>query len=229
MHGDNTYAYGNWGIVITVLAVTLFFLFKLIPMHTRLSKRSGGALVAFLVALFAEMYGFPLTIYLLSSFVGIRLPFDHISGHLLGDLISYLGLGNGWLIVMVLSNVLILIGIWIISDGWERVYKSQSELVTDGIYRHVRHPQYTGIFIITLGFMIQWPTLATLLLWPFVIWMYVRLARREERDVLAQHGQAYRDYMDRTPMFFPRLFGRREKRSAQSPVRPHPVRNPRDE
>ena len=82
------------------------------------------------------------------------------------------------------------------------MYASQGELVTDGVYRHVRHPQYTGIFIITLGFMIQWPTLATLVLWPFVIWMYVRLARREERDVLEQHPAAYRGrYMERTPMF----------------------------
>lgn len=209
MHGDNAYAYGNWGIAITMIAISLFFIFKFVPMKTRLGKRSGGALIAFIVALFAEMYGFPLTIYLLSSFVGIRIPLDHISGHLLGDLLTRLGLGNGWAIVMILSNLLILIGILIVSAGWERVYVAQGELVTDGVYRHMRHPQYTGIFIITLGFMIQWPTLATLILWPFVIWMYVRLARREERDVLQKHPEAYRAYMQRTPMFFPNPFSLR--------------------
>lgn len=203
MHGESGYAYGNWGIAVTMIAISLFFIFKFIPMKTRLGKRSGGALIAFIVALFAEMYGFPLTIYLASHFFGVQLSLDHISGHLLGDLITYLGLGNGWFIVMLLSNVLILIGIWIISAGWERVYESQGAVVTDGIYRYIRHPQYTGIFIITLGFMIQWPTLATLVLWPFVIWMYVRLARREERDVLEKHPDAYRAYMERTPMFFP--------------------------
>lgn len=208
MHGNSGYAYGNWGIAITMIAISLFFIFKFIPMKTRLGKRSGGALIAFIVALFAEMYGFPLTIYLASHFVGIDISLDHISGHLLGDLITYLGLGNGWFIVMLLSNVLILIGIWIISAGWERVYESQGELVTDGIYRYMRHPQYTGIFIITLGFMIQWPTLATLILWPFVIWMYVRLARREERDVLEKHPEEYGTYMERTPMFFPGLRNR---------------------
>jgi protein-S-isoprenylcysteine O-methyltransferase Ste14 len=220
MHGDDGYAYGNWGLAITMIVVSLFFIFKFIPMRTRLGKRSGGALIAFIVALFAEMYGFPLTIYLASHFVGIDISLDHISGHLLGDLITYLGLGNGWLIVMLLSNVLILIGIWIISSGWERVYASQGELVTDGIYRHMRHPQYTGIFIITLGFMIQWPTLATLVLWPFVIWMYVRLARREERDVHEQHPAAYREYMERTPMFFPNPLSRRgsdERGNVESP------------
>jgi protein-S-isoprenylcysteine O-methyltransferase Ste14 len=214
MHGDSGYAYGNWGIAITMIAISLFFIFKFIPMKTRLGKRSGGALIAFIVALFAEMYGFPLTIYLASHFFGVQLSLDHISGHLLGDLITYLGLGNGWFIVMLLSNVLILIGIWIISAGWERVYESQGEIVTDGIYRYMRHPQYTGIFIITLGFMIQWPTLATLILWPFVIWIYVRLARREERDVLDKHPEAYRAYMDRTPMFFPNPFSPRPSTGA---------------
>jgi len=78
-------------------------------------------------------------------------------------------------------------------------------LVTDGLYAHTRHPQYTGIYIITLGFMIQWPTLITLILWPFVIGMYYRLAKREEQDALNKFGQKYREYMERTPMFFPRL------------------------
>lgn len=214
MHGDGN-AYGNWGLVVTMVVVSLFFIFKFIPMRTRLGKRSGGALIAFVVALFAEMYGFPLTIYLLSHFVGIKIPLDHVSGHLLGDFITWLGIGNGWAIVMVVSNLLIIAGIWIISAGWERVYESQGELVTDGVYRYIRHPQYTGIFIITLGFMIQWPTLATLVLWPFVVWMYVRLARREERDVLAAHPDRYRAYMNRTPMFIPRLFGARQSGLSQ--------------
>lgn len=208
MHGEG-YAYGNWGLVVTTVAISLFVIFRFIPMRTRLGRRSGGALIAFMVALFAEMYGFPLTIYLLSHFVGIRIPLDHVSGHLLGNLITWLGLGNGWAIVMIISNLLIIGGLWLIAAGWERVYEAQGRLVTDGVYRYIRHPQYTGIFIITLGFMIQWPTLATLILWPFVIWMYVRLAKREERDVLKEYPEEYRAYMERTPMFFPRVPGTR--------------------
>jgi methanethiol S-methyltransferase len=204
------YAYGNWGIAIAVILVSLFFLFKFIPMRTRPEQRSGGALIAFLVALFTEMYGFPLTIYFASHFLGIRIPLDHVSGHLLGDLITYLGLGNGWFIVMLVSNLLLIAGIWLVSDGWELVYRSKGELVTSGVYSRVRHPQYAGIFVITLAFMIQWPTLPTLILWPFVIAMYVKLARREEQDVLARFPVEYRDYMKRTPMFVPRLFGSRE-------------------
>lgn len=206
MHNQG-YAYGAWGMVITVVLVSLFFVFRFIPMQTRLGKRSGGALIAFIIALFTEMYGFPLTIYLLSHWMGWKIPLDHISGHLLGDLITSLGLGNGWAIVMIVSNVLLVLGIWLIMTGWEQVYQSEGEMVTDGLYARMRHPQYTGIFVVTLAFMVQWPTLTTLILWPFVIGMYYRLARREEKDALNEFGDAYRQYMARTPMFVPKLSG----------------------
>lgn len=203
MHNGD-YAYGSWGMVITMALISAFVILRYLPATTRLGKRSGGALIAFIVALFAEMYGFPLTIYLLGHFVGIEIPFDHVSGHLLGDLVTWLGLGNGWLIVMLLSNALLLVGLLLIMEGWKLVYRSEGELVTHGVYAHIRHPQYTGIFVITLAFMIQWPTLATLVLWPFVIAMYVRLARREERDVMAEYPEAYAAYKDRVPAFIPR-------------------------
>jgi protein-S-isoprenylcysteine O-methyltransferase Ste14 len=207
MHAQG-YAYGNWAIVVTMVLISLFFIFRFLPMRTGMHKRSGGALIAFIIALFTEMYGFPLTIYFLGHFLGIRIPLDHISGHLLGDLLTYLGLGDGWAIVMIVSNVLIFVGIWLVSAGWEQVYRAQDRLITTGVYAYMRHPQYTGIYIITLGFMIQWPTLITLILWPFVIGMYYRLAKREERDALEKFPSDYRRYMEQTPMFFPR-FSRR--------------------
>lgn len=205
---DQEYAYGNWGLVFTTVMVSLFFILWFVPMRTRLGKRSGGALIAFLVALFTEMYGFPLTIYLLGHFVGIDIPLTHTSGHLLGDLITNLGLGNDWFIVMLISNLLLIIGIWLITSGWELVYESEGRLVTQGVYAYMRHPQYTGIFIITLAFMVQWPTLPTLILWPFVIAMYLRLARQEEQDVRETCPEEYDEYSRRTPMFLPRLFPR---------------------
>ncbi len=192
------YAYGAWGMVITVVLVSLFFIFRFIPMRTRLGKRSGGALIAFVIALFTEMYGFPLTIYLLSHWMGWKIPLDHVSGHLLGDLITSLGLGNGWAIVMIISNILPVLGIWLIMTGWGQVYRSEGKLVTGGLYARMRHPQYTGIYVVTLAFMIQWPTLTTLILWPFVIGMYCRLARREEQDAINEFEDAYRRYMERT-------------------------------
>jgi len=199
-----------------MVAIALFFIFKFLPMRTSMHKRSGGALIAFIVALFTEMYGFPLTIYFLTHWLGFRIPLDHISGHLLGDLMTYLGLGNGWFIVMLVSNILLILGIWLIADGWEKVYKSEGQLVTDGVYGYVRHPQYSGIYIVTLAFMIQWPTLTTLILWPLVIAMYYRLARKEERIAIDQFGDRYRDYMRRTPMLIPKLFGRHRPQASES-------------
>ena len=182
MHHEG-YAYGSWGLVVTMVVLSLFFITRFLPLRTKFEKRSGGAFIAFLVALFAEMYGFPLTIYLLAHFFGVEIGFDHVSGHLLGDLITWLGLGNGWFIVMALSNALLLLGIWMVSSGWQLVYESEGKLVTHGIYKYMRHPQYSGMFVIA---------------------MYVRLARKEEEDVSKEFPGEYAEYMKRTPMFFPR-------------------------
>jgi len=150
MAHDN--AYGQWGLAVAMIAISLFFLAKYVPIRTRMEKRSGGALATFLVALFAEMYGFPLTIYSLSHFVGIKVPLDHISGHLLGDLISWSGLGNGWLIVMILSNLVLIAGIWLISASWQRVYDAQGDAghrwtlslhAPSAVHRNLHH--YTGL------------------------------------------------------------------------------------
>ena len=105
----------------------------------------------------------------------------------------------------MVSNLLLLIGVVLIVEGWKLVYRSGGALVTHGVYRWMRHPQYTGIFVITLGFMIQWPTFPTLILWPFVMGMYVRLARREERDALNAFPDEYEAYREQVPMFVPRL------------------------
>jgi protein-S-isoprenylcysteine O-methyltransferase Ste14 len=201
------YAYGHWTLVLGSILLVLFFVSRHIPLKTKLEKRSGGVLAAFVVALFTEMYGVPLTIYLLSSRFGIEIPFTHKYGHLLAYLLTYVGLDilYGWTLVMILSNAMIIIGmIWIIR-GWEQVYNSGGELVTTGIYARMRHPQYSGIFLATTGFLIQWPTLLTLILFPFVVTMYYRLAMREEIAVQEKFGDAYRDYRRRVPAFAPRL------------------------
>lgn len=202
------YAYGHWSLVIVSVLLVFFFISRHIPVRTRLEKRSGGILAAFIVALFTEMYGIPLTIYFLSSRFGIEIPLTHKYGHLLAYLMTYIGLDilYGWVLVMIVSNVMILIGmIWIIK-GWEQVYSSGGGLVSTGIYARMRHPQYSGIILATTGFLIQWPTLLTLILFPFVVSMYYRLALREERDVQEKFQDEYRDYRRRVPAFVPRVF-----------------------
>jgi len=116
---------------------------------------------------------------------------------------------------MLVSNILPILGIWLVSAGWQLVYNAGGNLVTHGVYAHMRHPQYTGIYIITLAFMIQWPTLTTLILRPFVIVMYYRLARKEEKIALEKYGDRYREYMKRTPMFVPRILWGNRKEQAE--------------
>ncbi len=195
--------YGNWLIVISLLLLSLFFILKYIPLKTKFQKRSGGVLIAFIIALFTEMFGFPLTIYFLSSFLGIKIPLTREGGHLFGELLTYLGLRNGWLIVMIISSILIGVGIWLVIEGWSRVYYSKGKLITKGIYSKMRHPQYAGILFISLGFLIQWPTLITLILFPFLVIMYYKLAKREEKDIEERYKKKYLNYKKRVPMFIP--------------------------
>ena len=202
------YAYGHWSLVIASILLVFFFVSKYIPIRTRLEKRSGGVLATFIIALFTEMYGFPLTIYFLSSRLGIEIPFTHKYGHLLAYLLTYIGLDilYGWALVMIVSNVMIIIGIIWISRGWEQVYSSDGELVTTGIYTRMRHPQYSGVILAATGFLIQWPTLLTLILFPFVVGMYYRLAMREEIDVEEKFKAEYLDYRKDVPAFVPKVF-----------------------
>lgn len=199
------YAYGYWGLVLVLIVLSVFFVTRYTPMRTRMEKRSGGILIAFAIALFTEMYGFPLTIFFLSSFLGVDIPLTHEWGHLLGALITSMGLGNGWLIVMVVSMILILIGLRFVINGWRQIYGAEGGLVTTGFYSKMRHPQYTGILLMTIGFLVQWPTLITLIMWPFLATSYYRLARTEERLAEEKFGSEYLDYKKKVPMFLPSI------------------------
>jgi protein-S-isoprenylcysteine O-methyltransferase Ste14 len=203
-------AYGLWFLVAMNSAVFILFAFSFTRPTTSRDWRSFGAFSAFIVALFVEMYGFPLTIYLLSGWLGSRFPglnlYGHDSGHLWHTL---LGLqGNPHLDVFhILSNLLIFGGFILLSASWRVLYAAQKnhELATTGPYAWVRHPQYLGFILIMLGFLLQWPTLPTLVMFPILVYMYTKLARREEREVLAEFGTAYARYAEAIPAFIPRL------------------------
>jgi methanethiol S-methyltransferase len=159
------------------------------------------------VALFTEMYGFPLTIYILTSALGSRYPalnpFSHAGGHLW---VTLPGGGAAMMsVIHLVSNALMFGGLAIMAQGWHRIHRAQVALVTDGIYGIVRHPQYSGLFAITIGLLVQWPTIVTALTWPILVFMYVRLARREETEAASRFGEAYRVYAQRVPRFLPRF------------------------
>ena len=201
-------AYGLWGLVILNSAIFIFFAFSFFKPRTTRDWRSFSAFSAFLVALFAEMYGFPVTIYLLSGWLQSRYPgidwFSHDAGHLLEELI-------GWRAnphfgpFHLLSFVLIGGGFILISAAWRVLYAAQASgaLATTGLYDYVRHPQYVGFILVMLGFLVQWPTLLTLAMFPVLVVMYVRLGKQEERDARAAFGETYDKYAARVPAFVP--------------------------
>ncbi len=208
---SETPAYGLWMLVILNTAVFILFALSFARPQTKRDWRSFGAFSAFLMALFTEMYGFPLTIYLLSGWLGSNYPgidlLSHDSGHLWSTLFGWQG-DPHFSPFHLLSYVLIGGGFFLISTAWEVLYKAQREhrLATDGPYARLRHPQYVGFVVIMLGFLLQWPTLISLLMFPILVVMYVRLARREEAEAIAEFGDAYSVYKKTVPTFFPRLY-----------------------
>ena len=209
----DTPAYGLWILAAINATVFILFAFSFTHLKTRRDWRSFGAFSAFIIALFAEMYGFPLTIYLLSGWLSTNYPglslYGHDSGHLWHTLLGLKG-DPHFDIFHILSTVSIFGGFILLSASWRILYKVQKQhkLATTGPYAYVRHPQYVGFILIMLGFLLQWPTLPTLIMFPILVYMYVRLANREERDVTAEFGELYVRYAKVTPAFIPRVIKR---------------------
>ena len=203
-------AYGLWTLVVLNSAVFLIFAFSFAKPQTPRDWRSFGAFAAFIVALFAEMYGFPLTIYLLSGWLQTRYPgldlMSHDSGHLWSTLLGRQGdphLGP----LHLLSYVLLAGGFWLLSSAWNVLYHAQRRqaLATAGPYARIRHPQYLAFVLILLGFLLQWPTLLTLAMFPVLLVMYARLAISEEAELQQRFGAQYQTWAARTPRFLPAL------------------------
>jgi protein-S-isoprenylcysteine O-methyltransferase Ste14 len=209
---SNAPAYGLWTLVVINSAIFLIFAFSFTKPTTRRDWRSFSAFSAFIVALFVEMYGFPLTIYVLSGWLGRRYPgldlTSHDAGHLWNTVFGLNGNAHmnplHWL-----SNLLIVAGFLLLAAAWDVLYRAQraGRLATEGPYARVRHPQYDAFIVIMLGFLLQWPTLLTLLMFPVLVFMYVRLAKREDAEARVSFGEQWEHYAARTPRFFPR-FGR---------------------
>jgi protein-S-isoprenylcysteine O-methyltransferase Ste14 len=203
------YGYGLWALVLINSAIFIIFALSFFHPHSKRDWRAMGLFSGFVVALFTEMYGFPLTIYLLSGWLGSRFPalnLTHNGGHLWSDLV-------GWpwdphlSPFHIASYALIGGGFWLIASAWSVLWRAQREgkLATTGAYERIRHPQYAGFLAIMVGFLLQWPTILTLAMFPVLVYVYRRLAIGEEREVRREFGISWDAYAAATPRFIPHL------------------------
>jgi len=217
---------GAWGIALIVIVLASWFLYRYLAPKTWREWAGAGVVQAFIIALYAEMYGFPLTIYLLVRFFG--LDRTYLNANLWSTLLGY---GEtGMMISMILGYLILFAGFGIFMEGWRELHRARQEnrLVTDRLYGLVRHPQYTGLFIALFGEgIVHWPTIFSIALFPIIVLTYVLLARSEERKMLDQFGEEYRLYRLRVPGFIPRwgqwrnliaMRGRTPAESGQTPV-----------
>jgi len=199
------YDYGLWGAVLFNILIFSFFTYAVFKPSTKRDWRTLGTFTAFMVALFTEMFGFPLTIYFLTSILGknypVLDPFTHINGHLW---VTFAG-GSHVLfsILHPLSEIIIYAGLFVIAIGWKRIHSANGELATNGIYGYVRHPQYSGFILMITGFLIQWPTIITVIMAPILLIIYSKLAKSEEENMISLFGESYLEYRKRVPAFFP--------------------------
>ena len=210
---NGTPAYGLWSLVLLNSAIFIMFAFSFFKPQTARDWRTFGAFAAFIVALFVEMYGFPLTIYLLSGWLQTRYPgldiLSHDAGHLWATLLGDKGFGGDphSCVLHLLSYAFLGGGFWLLSSAWNVLYHAQRRqtLAVSGPYERIRHQQYVAFVLILFGFLLQWPTVLTLLMFPLLLVMYGRLAVTDESEMRARFGAEFERYAARTPRFIPHV------------------------
>ncbi len=204
---------GMWGLAVIVIVITSWLLYRYLAPQSWKEWTRVGVVQAFIIAFYAEMYGFPLTIYFLARYFGLDLNWGD-GGNLWAQLF---GTEVAHIVAMVLGYTIVFSGATLVAEGWRRIHRArrQETLMTDGVYARMRHPQYTGLFIIVFGEgVVHWPTIVSLTAFPIIILAYTLLARKEEAQMLEKFGDEYRQYQQRVPMFIPRSVGGQHPRQA---------------
>lgn len=193
-----------WGAAaISVVAASWFFYRYVLPKSWQEWTRAG-VVQAFIIGFYAEMYGFPVTIYFLARVFHLDVAGNFWDGNLW---VYLTGTQSAMLVSMVIGYTISFFGITLVVASWRALYRArkQGQLAISGPYALVRHPQYTGFFMVLFGEgVVHWPTVFSLAAFPVIVLAYVLLARKEERQTTETFGDAYREYRRRVPMFVPR-------------------------
>jgi protein-S-isoprenylcysteine O-methyltransferase Ste14 len=192
-----------WGLAVIVIVIASWLLYRYLAPQNWKEWTRAGVVQAFIIAFYAEMYGFPLTIYFLARYFGLDLKLGdggNLWAQLFGNELAHI-------VAMVLGYAIVFSGATLVADGWRRIHQARREetLMTDGVYARVRHPQYTGLFLIVFGEgVVHWPTIVSVVAFPIIVLAYTLLARKEEAQMLEKFGDEYREYQRRVPMLIPR-------------------------
>ena len=194
----------SWGLAVISIVLVSWIVFRYLAPRGRREWTRAGIFQAFIIAFYAEMYGFPVTLYALTRLFGL----DVQSQVWRGNLWAYLsGSEATMLVTMIAGYTISIFGILLLIRGWRGLYRGarKHRLVTDGPYAVVRHPQYLGLFMAVFGEgVVHWPTIFSLVAFVVIVIGYALLARQEERHIAAEHGSPYEEYRQRVPMFIPR-------------------------
>ncbi len=189
-------------VALNFILIGLFVV--LIGFRRKLARLPASIYVAFITALYIEMYGFPLTMYFFSWAFGAGsvATLWYLLATLTGEPL-FISIFMG--VIVPASNIIIIAGILLVIFGWIRIFRAKQQLITTGIYGHVRHPQYLGFLLITMGMNVLWVTLTTLLLWPILALLYHRLAKEEDNQLEKKFGEEFLKYKKSVSSFIPRL------------------------
>ncbi|MDY0351598.1 MAG: isoprenylcysteine carboxylmethyltransferase family protein [Desulfobulbaceae bacterium] len=193
---------GTWGLAVIVIVLISWLLYRYLAPQSWKEWSRAGVLQAFIIAFYAEMYGFPLTIYFLARFFGLDVEWRE-GGNLWAQLF---GTQAAHVVAMFIGYAIVFAGATLVADGWRRIHQARREnrLVTEGVYSRMRHPQYTGLFLIVFGEgIVHWPTIVSVAAFPIIVLAYTLLARKEERQMVEKFGDEYREYQRQVPMFIP--------------------------